>query len=36
MTKIYLAWIKSGKMSVEDVPPRWREEVKALLGKAGD
>ena len=31
MTKIYLAWIKSGKMFVEDVPPRWKEEVERLL-----
>lgn len=31
MIKIYLAWIKSDKMSAEDVPPKWRGEVEKAL-----
>lgn len=34
MVKIYISLIKKGIMTIEDVPNRWREEVrKALKGK---
>lgn len=32
MVTIYVRWIKDGKMTIDDVPPRWREEVRALCG----
>ena len=32
MAAIYVRWIKAGKMTLEEVPPRWRDEVEALLG----
>ena len=31
MAKIYYRRIVAGKMTIEDVPERWREEVQALL-----
>lgn len=31
MIKIYLTWIRTGRMSVEDVPERWRNNVKAAM-----
>ena len=31
MAKIYFRKIKAGSMSIEDVPPRWREATQALL-----
>lgn len=31
MVAIYVRWIKSGKMTIEDVPERWREKVAALI-----
>jgi hypothetical protein len=31
MVAIYVRWIKSGRMTLEDVPERWREEVRAAL-----
>lgn len=31
MIKIYVYMIKSGKMSLEDVPDKWREDVKKAL-----
>ena len=31
MAKIYYRMIMAGKMTVDDVPLRWREQVKALL-----
>lgn len=31
MVKIYLTWIRAGKMSVEDVPERWNNDVKAAI-----
>lgn len=34
MSAIYVRWIKAGKMTIEEVPPRWREEVRAILNKA--
>ena len=31
MAKIYYRMIKAGKMTIDDVPERWREAVAALL-----
>lgn len=31
MAKIYTNRIKDGKMTIDDVPARWREDVKALF-----
>ena len=31
MAKIYYRRIVAGKMTIEDVPERWREEVQSLL-----
>ena len=31
MVAIYVRWIKVGKMTIDDVPERWRDEVKAAL-----
>lgn len=32
MAAIYVRWIKAGKMTLEEVPPRWHDEVAELLG----
>ena len=31
MAKIYYRRIKEGRMTIEEVPERWREAVQALL-----
>ncbi len=31
MVAIYVRWIKAGRMSVDDVPEKWREEVRRVL-----
>ena len=31
MVAIYVRWIKAGRMTIEDVPEKWREEVAAAL-----
>lgn len=31
MAKIYYRRIKAGKMMLEEVPERWREEVRRML-----
>lgn len=31
MVKIYVYMIKSGKMSIDDVPEKWREDVRRML-----
>lgn len=31
MVKIYVYMIKSGKMSLDDVPDKWREDVRKAL-----
>lgn len=31
MAKIYARNIKAGKLTIEEVPERWRDEVEALL-----
>lgn len=32
MAKIYVRWIKAGRITIDDVPERWRAEVQAMLG----
>ena len=32
MAKIFERWIRTGKLTLDDVPERWRDEVEALLG----
>ena len=31
MASIYARWIKAGKMTLEDVPEKWHDQVAALL-----
>lgn len=31
MAVIYARWINAGRITLEDVPERWRAEVEALL-----
>ena len=31
MAKIYYRMIKAGRMTIDEVPTRWREAVQALL-----
>ena len=31
MVAIYVRWIKEGRMTINDVPVKWRDEVKAAL-----
>ena len=31
MAKFYVGRIKRGKMTIDEVPERWREQVQALL-----
>ena len=31
MARIYLRWIQSGRMVIEEVPELWREQVQELL-----
>ena len=33
MVKLYVKRIRDGKMTIEDVPAKWRAEVEALLNK---
>ena len=33
MAKIYVRKIREGKMTIDDVPARWRAEVEALLAE---
>lgn len=33
MVKLYVLRIKAGKMTLEEVPERWREAVEIELGK---
>lgn len=33
MAKFYAVQIRLGRIALEDVPERWREQVKALLEK---
>lgn len=36
MVNFYVARILAGRMTVEQVPARWREAVRAALGGASD
>ena len=36
MAKIYADLIRKGRKTIEDVPPRLRAEVEAILGGAGN
>ena len=31
MAKIYVRWIRAGRMTLDEVPERWREAVRAAL-----
>lgn len=31
MAKIYKRWIDAGRMTIDEVPSRWREQVRKLL-----
>lgn len=31
MVAIYVRWIKAGKLTIDDVPAKWREEVRKAL-----
>lgn len=31
MAKIYARWIKAGRLTIEDVPDLWKDEVRKLL-----
>ena len=33
MVNIYVRWIKAGRMTIEQVPEHWREDVAAALGE---
>lgn len=35
MAAIYVRWIRMGRMTIEDVPERWREAVETELAEAG-
>lgn len=32
MVAIYVRWINAGRMTIDDVPERWREAVRVALG----
>lgn len=36
MAKIYVKKIKAGQMTLDDVPERWREEVRRMLEESGE
>jgi len=31
LAKIYYRWINAGRMTIDEVPVRWREQVRKLL-----
>jgi hypothetical protein len=36
MVAIYIRWIKAGRMTIDEVPLKWREEVeKTLIEQSG-
>lgn len=35
MAAIYIRWIRAGRMTIEDVPARWRELVREKLSNEG-
>ncbi len=36
MAKIYKRWIDAGRMTIDEVPERWREQVRKLLGEEAE
>lgn len=36
MAKIYYRWINAGRMTIDEVPERWREQVRKLLDAEAD
>lgn len=36
MAKIYARWIIAGRITIDDVPAKWKEEVNNLLGALGN
>lgn len=36
MAKIYVKMIRTDRMTLNDVPLRWREEVQKLLGESNE
>lgn len=36
MTAVYVRLIKAGRMTIEDVPARWREAVAAKLAEEAE
>ena len=35
VAKIYKRWIDAGRMTIDEVPEHWREQVRKLLDKEG-
>ena len=33
MVKIYVRWIREGRMTIDEVPVKWRKQVEAELKK---
>ena len=33
MVAIYVRWINAGKMTLEDVPAKWRDAVAEVIGR---
>lgn len=31
MVAIYVRWIRAGRMTIDDVPDKWKEEVRMAL-----
>lgn len=31
MVAIYVRWIRAGRMTIDDVPEKWKEEVRKAL-----
>lgn len=36
MAKIYKCWIDAGRMTIDNVPVRWREQVRTLLDEEAE
>lgn len=36
MAKIYKRWIDAGRMTIDKVPARWREQVQKLLNEEAE
>lgn len=35
MAMIYVRWIKAGRMTIDEVPERWHEDVRLRLQEKG-